>query len=284
MVSTPSFNPESIEQNWVTLRADTAASPLLNRAAQGLYPPGSTFKVITAAAAMEFDPYLANFTFECQGQVIIGDNILRCFGGTAHGIVDMERAMAVSCNGYFAVLAEKIGAGALINAAELALFNTPFDFELPAATPQFPMTASAGLSELIETAIGQGRISATPLNMAILAGAIANGGTAMSPHLIYGTNPRRIGQIFEAEIAEKLAEMLVGAVAQGTGAPAAVAGITVAGKTGTAQNETGIDHSWFIGHAPAENPRVALAIIIENTGGGQRASRLAGQIFSHAAR
>jgi len=291
MVSTPSFDPTYIGRDWAALRAD-AASPLLNRATQGLYPPGSTFKVITAAAALSYDAELINFTFHCHGRAVFGVNTLGCWGDTAHGEVDMRRAMAVSCNGYFAALAEFIGAGAITNAANAALFNTVIDFELPVAAALFPMQADAAQSELIETAIGQGRTTATPLNMAVIAAAIANNGVAMNPFVvdriispsgasISTTSPATIGWLMDADVANLIAEMMAEAVNSGTGTPAALPNIQTAGKTGTAQNETGIDHSWFIGHAPADNPQVALAIVIENTGGGTRASSLAARIFAH---
>ncbi|MCL2397491.1 MAG: penicillin-binding transpeptidase domain-containing protein [Defluviitaleaceae bacterium] len=292
MVSTPSFHPEYIGENWGELVADRAASPLINRATQGLYPPGSTFKIITAMAALEQDPALLDFVFECTGHATFGANTIQCWGGTAHGRVNMTRAMAVSCNGYFAVLAEKIGAQPIIDAAEGVFFNSTIPFELANNDSQFPMSVEPTMSELIETAIGQGRTTTTPLNMAVLAGAIANGGVAMEPYMvdrvinaagntINATSPRMLGRVMPPEMSVVLDQMLIEAVADGTGTPAAVAGLQTAGKTGTAQNETGVDHSWFVGYATADSPTVALAIIIENTGGGTRASRLAGRIFEH---
>ena len=288
MVSTPGFDPNNVVSNWGQLIADPQA-PLLNRATQGLYPPGSTFKVVTALAALKEDPTLADFEFNCTGHATFGDYALQCFGGNAHGLVDMHRAMAVSCNGYFAYIANKIGAQSISAAANSFGFNTPPIFELAATTPQFPMYAPA-MDELIQTSIGQGRTLATPLNMAMIAATIANGGFMMQPYIVYGvasgfgggisrTSPSVQARVMDASYAEILNQMLVLAVNTGTAAPAALSHMQVAGKTGTAQNETGIDHSWFIGHAPAYNPQMALAIIIENTGGGTVATRLAGEIF-----
>jgi len=295
MVSTPSFDPNYVTENWSALINDSANSPLLNRASQGLYPPGSTFKIVTAIAALSYDPNLLDFVFECTGQHVFGSEIIRCFNGVAHGSIDMHAAMAVSCNGYFAVIAEMIGAEPLIQAANQVMLNIAIPFELAASSSQFPMGSEPSIAELIQTSIGQGRITATPLNMAVIAAAIANGGIVMEPYMVervvgaYGgtvssATPRSIGRIMDAETAALLDEMLIEAVNTGTGIPAGLRDFQTAGKTGTAQNETGIDHSWFIGYAPAENPQVALAVIIENTGGGQRASQLAGQIFGFAVR
>ena len=291
MVSTPSFDPNRVTELWGGLIADNENSPLLNRATQGLYPPGSTFKVVTAMAALNYDPSLIDFTFNCTGHAHFGGETIQCWGGTAHGIVNMHRAMAVSCNGYFATLADKIGAEPIIQASEQLLFNSAIPFELPASTPLFPMGAEPAIYELVQTAIGQGRITATPLNMALIAAAVANGGIVMEPYLVdrvvsgFGntlssTAPRSMGQLMDAQMATLLNEMMIEAVNTGTGTPAGLSYMQVAGKTGTAQNATGVDHSWFIGYAPAENPTAALAIIIENTGGGTRASQLAGQIFN----
>ena len=293
MVSTPSFDPNYIMENWSAINADTENSPLLNRTTQGLYPPGSTFKVVTAVAALEYDADLLDFVFDCTGHAHFGGETIQCWGGNAHGAVDMHRAMAVSCNGYFAMLAEMIGAEPIIQASEQMLFNTSVPFELAASMPLFPMGESSAIDELIQTAIGQGRTTATPLNMALIAAAIANGGTVMEPYVVDGilsgfdnmtgtTTPRRVAQVMDAQMAAILNEMLVEAVNTGTGIPAALPNVQVAGKTGTAQNATGVDHSWFIGYGPAENATVALAIIIENTGGGTRATQLARDIFDFA--
>ncbi|MCL2575403.1 MAG: penicillin-binding transpeptidase domain-containing protein [Defluviitaleaceae bacterium] len=293
MVSLPSFDPNDVVANWSGLIGDGSA-PLLNRATSGLYPPGSTFKLITALAAMEYNMDLLDFSMHCTGHHIFGEQNLQCFGGTAHGYVDFSRAMALSCNGYFAHLAEMIPARHIINAAESAgFFNQILDFELNVSMPQFLLPLQPERSELIETAIGQGRTTATPLNMAVFAAAIANGGVAPQPHLVshiagvsdnvvrnfrHGNN----GRVMRANYAEILAQSMVDAVNFGTASLAAVANMQTAGKTGTAQNETGIDHSWFIGFAPADEPQIALAIIMENTSGGTRATQLAGRIFALA--
>jgi peptidoglycan glycosyltransferase len=279
MVSTPSFNPNSITADWPNLITDNA-SPLLNRATGGLYPPGSTFKLITALAALEYDTELLNFTITCEGNHIFGENVLNCFNSTPHGEIDLKRAMALSCNVYFALLAEKIPTDHLIIAAQR--------IGLQFALPNEPTT-----SELIETAIGQGRTLATPLSMAQLAAAIAGRGQTMQPFMVSRTinargntvnttTPKTAEKIMTPQMASILSEMMVDAVNHGTGTLAALPGIQTAGKTGTAQNETGSAHSWFIGFAPAENPTVALAVIIENTGGGTRAVQLARQVFELA--
>jgi len=287
MLSTPSFDPNRVTEDWSTLLAD-GASPLLNRASQGLYPPGSTFKLITALAAIEYDVSLLDFEMHCTGVAHFDGETLQCFGGNAHGYVDFMRAMALSCNAYFASLAQMIDLEYLINAAENAgLFNQSPNVDFPAAMPLFAMQADASIDELIQTAIGQGRTLANPLNMVLFTAAIANDGALMEPYLLASSvgafgnvistaSPRSIGRLMTAEAAEILRLSMIQTVQAGTGTPAAQAHVQVAGKTGTAQNETGMDHSWFVGFAPADEPRYAIAIIIEGTGGGTRATQLAG--------
>ncbi|MCL2353929.1 MAG: penicillin-binding transpeptidase domain-containing protein, partial [Defluviitaleaceae bacterium] len=295
MVSTPSFNPNQVAENWGSLIEDPS-SPLLNRATQGLYPPGSTFKLITTLAALEYNPELAYFTYTCTGVHHFGDETIQCFNATAHGYIGLERAMAVSCNGFFAELATIINSTYITQAAERsALFNQPIPFYLPSSTSRFPMEADADAEELIQTAIGQGRIAATPLSMALLAATIANNGVMMQPyivsHAISGhngntlstTTPRTISRnAIPTHHADTLANTMVAAVNNGTASPASLPNIQTAGKTGTAEVEAGPSHSWFIGFAPADNPTIAVAIIIENTGGGPAATNLARQIFTHA--
>ena len=290
MVSAPAFNPNTVGADWAGLITDTR-SPLLNRASSGMYPPGSTFKLVTALAALEYDMDLLNFTFTCTGHHHFAGETLQCWGGIAHGYVDFMQAMAVSCNGYFAILAQMIPHNKYVQSAERAgLFNQEMPFELSASTPLFMMQYDAAIDELIQTAIGQGRTLATPLNMALLTAAIANDGIMMEPHLvghvegasgntIRTTSPSQIGRVMSEEIAGILTQSMVQTVQTGTGTPAAQPHTQIAGKTGTAQNATGIDHSWFVGFAPADEPRYAISIIIENTGGGTRASTLAGQVL-----
>jgi len=295
MVSTPSFDPNTVHDDWGALLG-MGDSPLLNRASQGLYPPGSTFKLITALAALEYDFTLLDYVMYCTGHMTFEGESLQCFGGHAHGSVDFMRAMAVSCNAYFARLAQMTDPLQITRTAQRAgLFNSAIPFELPASTPQFPFPAEPDTAELIQTAIGQGRTLATPLNMALLTAAIANDGVMMEPFLVERTvgafdntvsrhSPRRVGRVMDAEFARILQESMALVVAEGTGRPAARPELFVAGKTGTAQNETGVDHSWFVGFAPSCEPRYAVAIIIENTGGGTRATALAGEILEKALR
>ena len=289
MVSAPDFPLSASSEDWRALLADDENGPLLNRAAQGLYAPGSTFKLIVAAAALEHS--MDDLTITCTGSATFGSYSMRCFDAKAHGAVNLDSAMAQSCNVYFATLGEQLGAAALQDIATRFGFNQTMDYPLAYRLSSFVLREGAGRNEMIETAIGQGRTLATPLQMATVAATIANDGVMMSPQLLDSVQtrdlyvleqqaPKEIGAIVTPEIAARLEELMVGVVSSGTGTLAQVKGITVTGKTGTAENATGNDHSWFIGYAPAEGPTIAVAVLLEETGGGTAATRLAGEIMA----
>jgi len=290
MVSTPSFNPNYVDTLWQQLSMDTENAPLVNRATQGLYPPGSTFKIVTALAALRYDSELIDFMLYCTGTHTFGNYSINCAFGNTHGNVDMRRAMAVSCNGYFAYLAYKIGAYSLINMVESLGFTNPQVFELPNNQSSFLLEPYSNTDELIQTSIGQGRTLTNTLDMAQLMSAIANNGQKMQPFIVSHTlgrnnnilatySPRNLGQIINADYAHIISNMLTEVVLSGTGQAAYTPGLSISGKTGTAQNATGIDHSWFVGYAISYEPIAAVAIIIESTGGGPAATQLAGDIF-----
>ncbi|MDO4530826.1 MAG: penicillin-binding transpeptidase domain-containing protein [Bacillota bacterium] len=287
----PDFNPNQVANQWETLR-DHKDSPLVNRGTQGIYPPGSTFKTITALAAMEHYRGWEDFTIECTGEMHFEDKVIHCYQDKAHGTVDMKAAMAVSCNCYFAALAKEMGAGDLVKTMKQAGMQMPSHFELETSKNAIYLEKNASENELVETAIGQGRTGVTPLYMAMLASAIANEGLMMQPyivdHVVYpdgGTGketiPNKLTEICTAEQAAALTDMMTEVVSSGTGTAAAVQGVTVAGKTGTAENATGNDHSWFIGFAPAEEPKVAVAVLLENRNQGS-ATPIAGKVIAAA--
>ncbi|CAN5395333.1 D,D-transpeptidase PbpA [soil metagenome] len=295
MVSSPTYDPSllssqngtQIRETWESLENDPA-NPRLNRAASETFAPGSTFKVITAAAALErgsspqdlfADPALLELP---QSEAAIG-NFNRgstCNGGNP---ITLQRAMEVSCNTTFGIIALEIGPEALIQTAENFGLNTDVEFDLPAATSRIPKDLDP--PQTAQSAIGQRDVRVSPLQMAMVAGAIGNEGVMMRPRLVtevqdfagrvvrrYPAEPRIIagigtGQAVSAPTAQALTEMMVGVVNRGTGGNAAIPGVTVAGKTGTAQQGAGqAPDVWFIGFAPAEAPRVAVAVIVQ--GGG----------------
>lgn len=285
----PDFDPNKVKENWESLKSDED-SALVNRATQGLYPPGSTFKIVTALAAMDYVSNWRDFTYQCTGEARFQDKVIHCYNGKAHGTVDMEKAMAVSCNCYFAELGKQIDVNKLRKKAEALAFNESYGFDLAYNKSRFSLNKDSTESELVETSIGQGKTLVTPLYMAMLVSSVANDGIMMKPYIVdhveyYNhkktktTVPQKLKQVCSAEAAKQLTEMMSEVVSSGTGGAAQVRGVTVAGKTGTAENSTGSDHSWFIGFAPAENPKVAVAVMLENTDRSGKATPIAGKVI-----
>jgi len=288
----PDFDPNTVAQNWEFLKDDEDSS-LVNRATQGLYPPGSTFKVITALAALQYYNDWKDFTYECTGEAVFENKVIHCYNNRVHGTVDMKKAIATSCNCYFAELGKRVGAENIRKKAEDFYFNENYPFVLAHSTSQVALQKKSEENEIVETAIGQGKTLATPLHMAMIASAIANDGIMMKPYIVdhiqyYNgdisktTVPEKLKQIISVEEADIITDMMISCVAEGTGTAAQIYGVDVAGKTGTAENATGSDHSWFIGFAPANDPKIAVAVMIENANQGGSATPIAGKVLQAA--
>ena len=283
LVSKPDFNPNTIGSEWETLSADTASSPLLNRATQGLYPPGSTFKMITSLAYLRAHPKdYAQFSWNCQGALTQGDVTITCYGDQMHGQEDLASAFANSCNTAFAQIGLDLDNTELRKTAEDFLFNRSLPTRLPSSQSVFSLKKDSSAGEQMTTAIGQGDTLVSPLHMALITSTIANGGVMMKPSLVDrietsdGTlvkefDPEIFRKIMTPEEASILTEYMTGTVTGGTAAALSGNGYTVAGKTGSAEYETGETtgtHSWFCGFAETGEPHIAIAVIAEDGGTG----------------
>jgi len=296
MVSKPSFDPNEIDRQWDSI-INSAASPLLNRATQGLYPPGSIIKPMIADAALTEKVVELRNTFTCEGSLKIGsDYVLAENKFKAHGKVDLEEALAVSCNVTFGSLALTMGRNKVAKTFERFGFNRPIGEEMNELPSRLPEFSSLGNGDLAQVGIGQGSLLVTPLRMAMLASTFANKGVTMKPYIvskiithdgstIKNYTPEEWLKPTSPQIAELVGKMMVTVVNEGTGSAARLSGVQVAGKTGTAENPHGASHAWFIGFAPADAPQVAIAVIVENGGaGGGVAAPVARQILAHALR
>jgi cell division protein FtsI/penicillin-binding protein 2 len=263
--------------------ADAAGEDmLLDRARYGVYPPGSTFKIVTAAAALTEDPALANARFTCRGMsdgvgtVIHGRLVHDDTADRPHGTLAMEDATAVSCNAYYAQLGSCIGWPVLSAMAER--------FGIATGHP----ASGAEDAFAIESAYGQAQVTATPLEMARVAAVVAAQGRM--PEIHWATEPGArdsIREILNPSVAATLGRYMRGVVTRGTGRRLAGRTPAVAGKTGTAQVADGRAHAWFIGFAPygPARRRVAFAVLLEHGGsGGGRAAELGGQLAAEAQR
>ena len=284
----PSYDPnvlashdqDAVRQVWTELNAD-AANPLLPRTYRERFPPGSSFKVVTAATALATGT--ATPTMPVYPNLVelplpnTAAQTLRNFGGSSCG-GNLAQALQVSCNTAFAQLGLDLGAQKLSAGAEAFGFNKVPPIDLPFGAASFfppPSAFDKDKPALAKSAIGQQDVSATPLQMALVAAGIANNGVIMTPHVLGEVRDAEgnVVQKYEPkpwltavppDVAHTTRDMMVGVVAAGSGTRAQIPGVTVAGKTGTAQ--TGLDKSqvWFIAFAPAETPRVAVAVMLEN--------------------
>lgn len=295
LVSKPDFDPGSTElsKNWRSM-VDSRDYPFLPRATQGLYAPGSVFKVITTVGAMENG--LHALTFEDNGTVVIDGKKIRNSGGKAYGNIDIKKALAVSSNVVYAQLGVKLGSKSLMQLADRFGMERYIPFDIPVNRSIFPYD-NMSQNDMAAAAIGQGKILVTPLHMAMLASCIANEGIMMRPALvkniispegkiIESMEPEKLYQVMQADAAGETKKMMLEAVAKGTGKNAAIKGVGVAGKTGTAENELSVkhknkEHAWFIGFAPVEDPKIAVAVLVEYGGsGGEAAAPIAQKIIS----
>lgn len=312
LVSTPTFDasavadPATSTATFDKLRTDDRL-PLLPRATSGLYVPGSVFKIVTSVAALGSGAINPNTTYPDQpaaektGWLVDGFRV-RDGHHTATGTraLDFSEAIEVSCNVYFAETGVRTGGAALEEWAGRLGFGSPIPFDLPTATSQVTNGGGSfggGFTDRVELAnagYGQGETLVTPLQMALVAATIANDGELMQPHLVLeatgkgGTTtiqPTSLSRVVASGIADEIAAAMRQAVAGDLGrvytAGAAVKGLDVAGKSGTAELDAGTKpHSWFIGFAPYEDPQVAIAVLVENSGGGTvKASPIAGDMF-----
>jgi penicillin-binding protein 2 len=319
MVSHPGFDPNVFARGirrdeWRTLIQDRK-HPLNNRAVQGLYPPGSTFKVAVAAGALERGVIGVGTGFSCGGGLQFGGHYFRCWRKGGHGTMALHAALVESCDVFFYQVGQRLGVDGIAEYARRLGLGLPtgihLDHEKAGIIPdtdwkrrRFNQPWFAG--ETLSVAIGQGYVTTTPLQMAQLAAMIANGGVRYRPHYVRrvqapdGTVRREfIPEVLDdAHLKASTFEQVRSAMRdvvmtdRGTGKKARVAGIEVAGKTGTAQSvgerdagqrdsRTRRDHAWFIAFAPVDDPRLAVAVLVEHSGehGGTVAAPIAQQIF-----
>ncbi len=283
MVSKPDFDPNNMEavkeQN-----EDGKSSVLVNRAVQGKYPPGSTFKIVTSVCALDNMEDILDREYDCEGTVTIQGSQLSCSGGTAHGTVDLSGALRVSCNTTFAKIGNELGRDSLLKTAEDFMFNKTFYFRdiITNTISSFPDGGSD--SELAQNAIGQGQVVVTTLHMALIVNTIANDGVMMEPRLVRSVQtynnmelkenlPKNVDTVTSPETAQIVKDMMVQVVNTGTGRVVALDNTQVAGKTGTAEVGGNADpHGWFVAFAPADDPTLSVVVVLENVGSGARNS------------
>lgn len=296
MVTSPTYDPNllsshdlnAVQTNWKNLTTANS-QPMVNRAISGnLYPPGSTFKLVTAAAALQSGDY--NPDSELDGPAALKlpgvTKPLPNVTGQACGPNDkttLTHALEISCNTAFADLGMKLGQDAVRQQASKFGFGQQLTVPMSVTPSTFP--ANLQQAQLAQSSIGQFDVRVTPLQVAMISSAIANDGKVMRPYLvqtvrdknldvIQSTDPSVLSEAVSSQTAGKLRDMMVKVVSNGTGVRAQIPGMDVAGKTGTAETAPGVNADvWFTGFAPANNPKVAVAVVVEDGGtAGQEAS------------
>ena len=283
-------------QYYDSLRTDERR-PLYNKALQGTYPPGSTWKLATTAIGLETGAVKMTdkMPIPCTGGMQFGSRYFRCWKPEGHGFLDLKGAIAKSCDVYFYQLGLRLGIARLIAGGVTIGFDKKAGIDLPEELrPRFPKTTEYfdnkygkgrwNNSLVLSMAIGQGDNSQTILNMAKFYTALGTNGKAAKPQIKTGAPERvQVVQLTDDQM-EQMRQALVGVVTSGTAAASAIKGVQLAGKTGTAQsgkfvNGKELNHAWFVGFAPADKPSIVVAVMIEFGGHGTRAAAIASKII-----
>jgi peptidoglycan glycosyltransferase len=276
LASIPTYDPNQLDARWSVLLSDPA-SPLLNRSTSGLYPPGSTFKIVTASDALDAGVVTPESRFTDSGGLRVGNFTIRNDEDEVTGTTDLAGAFALSSNVDFAQIALRIGVDRWFTYAARWGLGRSVNFDLPVEHDRLPARDDVSQGILAQLGFGQASLLVTPMRMALVGATIAHDGTTPRPYVVrriagsdtaLATRPETIAQPISADTAHAVRDLMIRAVARGTGTAAQLPGVTVAGKTGTATNPHGRSHAWFVAFAPAEAPRVAVAIVIENVGYG----------------
>lgn len=301
MVSKPDFDPNDMASQWEILNADDSQSPLLNRATQGLYPPGSTFKILTTLEYIrEFPNEYMNYAYDCQGSMTKEDVTIKCYDYEVHGYEDLEGSFQHSCNTSFANIGLQLDNDKFAELCSSLMFNGKLPTVLPYSSSQFSLNGKSSVGETMQTAIGQGNTLVSPFHMALIVSAIANDGVLMTPYFVdhientdgiqvSETKALEYKKLMNSSEAQTLNQYMQSVVNGGTASSLSDLGVSIAGKTGSAEYEvngnTGSEanfstHSWFVGFSNVEDPDIVVSVIAEDGGTGSSAAvPIAREIF-----
>ncbi len=294
MVSKPDYDPNKIDEIWQELIEDKDSTVLLNRATQGLYPPGSTFKIVTALEYIRENPDTYDqYTYQCNGRFTSGQDTINCYHGSVHGAEDFTKSFAKSCNASFANIGMQLDRSHFNDTLNGLLFNQELPVSFAYNKSKLTISDTTSDADIMQAAIGQGKTQITPLHLNMITSAIANQGMLMKPYMvdyvknkegsiIKQFNPDAYKRLLSQEEAAALTDLMKEVVESGTGTKLSGLTYVAAGKTGSAEYSSvkTESHAWFTGFAPAESPEVCVTIIIEGAGsGGDYAVPIAKRIF-----
>lgn len=285
MVSKPDFNPNKIAANWEDIVSDDDKAALLNRASQGLYAPGSTFKIVTALEYLREHNGTDSFSYDCQGETSQNGTTIHCYNHNVHGEQNLQDAFANSCNTAFSEIGLDLNVNKWSALCEQLLFNTELPTKIEYKKSRFSLNGQSEDGKVMQTAIGQGDTLVTPLHMAMIAAAIANDGELMESYVIDSVirdngstvksySPTSKGSIMNKQEALELQELMEQVVADGTGSKLSGQSYAAAGKTGSAEYDSkGNSHGWFVGYGSKNGYEdVALAVIVEDGDSGSKSA------------
>lgn len=293
MVSKPDFDPNTISDIWEEILADTTSSVLLNRTTQGLYPPGSTFKILTALEYIRENPEsYSDYHFQCTGKFTNGADTINCFHGTNHGSVDFAKSFAKSCNSSFANMGLTLDRDKFRQTLDSLYFDSDLPVDFPTNISRISNEISDNDSAMLQTVIGQGTTQMTPIQIAMITAMIANNGEMMTPYVIDHIEsadgdvikrytPASLGQLITEQEAAALQEVMEDVIQEGTGTRLISEGYSAAGKTGSAEYNSASDsHAWFTGYTYDTEVPLQITIILEGAGsGGEYAVPMARRIL-----
>ena len=296
MYSNPGFDPNEIDDEWDSLVEDEDSSVLLNRVTQGLYPPGSTFKILTALEYIkENSTSYENYSFNCNGTYKTDSGVIHCYHSNSHGEVDFVKSFAKSCNSSFANIGLSLNKKSFAKTLNEMYFNKDLPFDLPYSKSQVTMNSDINEYDCMQVSIGQGTTLITPLHLNMITSAIANDGVLVEPHLLKnvvdadGNEVKNFEQaqsytlISDTDVIDEMKKLMTAVVEEGTAKKLNGLSYTAAGKTGSAEyNSNKSDsHAWFTGFAPTEDPQISVTVIVEGAGsGGDFAVPIAKKIFN----
>lgn len=288
LVSNPSYDPNSVDEDWDFLIQNTDG-PLVNRATSGAYRPGSTFKIVTATGVLN---YGLDTSYNDTGVETIQGYDIRNFADQTFGMVNLRSAFVDSINTYFASKTNDLGLDKYMELAEKFMINKDYDFDMDKNKAIIPFD-DLNQVDLAMTGFGYGKTQITPLHMAMITSAIANEGKMMQPRLVTKVvdkdgkiieekKEKVLSEVTSVENANIIRDMMVSVVNEGTGTSAYLDSVQIAGKTGTADKENNMLDAWFVGFAPAYDPDIAIALVVEDSDdtGGVVAAPIARDIIS----
>lgn len=295
MVSKPDYNPNNLEKLWDKIDSGKAKNGfLLNRATQGMYTPGSTFKIFTSLEYMRQNKNYKDFTYKCSGTKVFANYPINCYNKTVHGNEDITKAFANSCNGFFATLGTELDIKEFSEDMTDCLFNSKLPVKIEYNKSSFSLNENSTTFDITQSSIGQGTTLVTPLHMVMIANAISNNGMMMKPLLVSSItdyngsiisefNPEKYKRIMSKTESQNLKEMMEAVTDYGTGRIFKSASYKTGGKTGTAQIDSKNNvNSWYVGYASKGKKDYSISVVIEDVPDGSvKAVECAKKIFDN---